>query len=485
MLITNELFVGGQWVNGSSRQWLNVVSPITEELMGRVVVPTYREADRAVAAATDAFVDGPWRHLSVAERAAFLRQAMTIFEEKHLETAVAMQIDEVGTPQAFARSSATALTDLLEQAIDDAAGLTCTETRRSAAGPIRVLREPLGVCAAIISWSNPLMAAATKLFAPLLMGCSVVLKTSPQSPFSAYLLAQAMSDAGLPPGVLSILPGGRDTGAYLISHAQIDTVSFTGRTDTGRQIASVCGDQLKSITCELGGKSAAILVPGIDVNTHLRSVLDHALSNNGQLPSATTRLLVHTSQVAELRDALIDALSTMAIGDPHDPSTSFGPLVNDRQRDRVEGYIASGIAQGATLAYGGTRPAYLPVGYYLVPAVFTDVDNDMAIATDDIFGPVLSIIGYSTEAEAVQLANDSRHGFGGSVYADDPEHALHLATALRTGTCAINDALLAGGAPFSGYGASGLGCERGPEGLYRYLRLRSITLPASMPMAGG
>ena len=486
MSITQELFLGGRWVNGSSGQWLNVVCPITETPMGRAAVPTFRDIDTAVSAAREALDSGPWPRMSVDERGAYLRQVMQIFEEKYLDTAVALQIDEMGAPEQFTRFTTTAMTDVLEHLIADAVEMTFTETRRGVTGPVRVLREPIGVAAAIISWEAPLLTAATKLFPSLLMGCPMVLKTSPQTPFSAYLLAQAISDAGLPEGVVSIVPGMREIGAYLISHPQVDTVSFTGSTAIGRSIASVCGHQLKPVSCELGGKSAAILARGVDVHAHLKTLIEHSLSNNGQLHMAATRLLVHASQADVLRDALIDALSTMKIGDPHDPSTEFGPVVSGRQRDRVEAYIASGKAQGATLAYGGRRPAHLPVGYYIEPAVFTGVTNDMAIARDEIFGPVLSIIDYSTEAEAIRLANDTDYGLGGNVYADDPEHALHLAAQLHSGTCAINDAPFAsGGGPFGGNRASDLGRHAGPEGLHRYLQVKSIALPKSWPVQKG
>ena len=482
VLITEELFVGGEWLIGSSQQWIDVVCPSTEKRLGRVVVPTFRELDRAVEAARDAFDHGPWPRMSIQERAVHLQEALTTFEEKYLETAIAMQVDETGAPVSFTRATTTALTTLLDRLVEYAGDVSLSETRRGLTGQVRVLREPLGVVAAIVPWNAPILAAATKLFPSLLMGCPTVLKTAPQAPFSAYLLAQALGDAGLPPGVVSILPGGNDVGSYLISHPQVDSVTFIGSTETGRKIAAVCGHQLKSVSCELGGKSAAILAEGADIAKHLPALISHSLTHNGQLHNATSRLLVHHSQAADFRDALVDAVAAMPIGDPHDPATEIGPLVSDRHRNRIEGYVASGQAQGAKLVYGGTRPAHLPVGYYLQPAIFCDVRNDMAIARDEIFGPVLAVITYADEAEAIQLANDSSYGLGGSVYADDPQHALHLAGQLQTGTCAVNDAPFAGGGgPFGGAKASGLGREGGREGLYRYLQVKSIALPASWP----
>lgn len=482
MLITEELFVGGEWLIGSSRKWLDVVSPSTEKPMGRIVIPTFRELDRAVRAARSAFDDGPWPRLTLDERAAYLQAALTIFEDKYLQTAIAMQVDETGAPISFSRTTTTAMSALLDRLTQDAREVVSSETRQGIAGRVKVLREPLGVVAAIVPWNAPILAAAAKLFPPLLMGCPTVLKTSPQAPFSAYLLAQALGDAGIPPGVVSILPGGQDVGSYLISHAQVDAVTFIGSTETGRKIAAVCGQQLKPVTCELGGKSAAILAEGADIQRHLPAVLAHSLTHNGQLHIATSRLLVHSSQVTDFADALIAAVRAMQIGDPHDLDTAIGPLVSAQHRNRIEGYVASGQAQGARLLYGGTRPEDLPVGYYLRPAVFAGVKNDMAIARDEIFGPLLSIIGYRDEAEAVRLANDSAYGLGGSVYSDDPDHALELAGQLQTGTCAVNNALFAGGGgPYGGAKASGLGRDGGPDGLHRYLRVKSIAMPASWP----
>ena len=479
MLITGDLFIGGEWVKSSSRQWREVVCPITEEVLGRAPVPTFSEVDRAVAAARNAFDSGPWPRMSLDERAGHLRAAVKIFEEDHLDRAVTLQTDETGSVESFTRATTTAMPRFLEQLVEDVSGIVLSETRQGVAGPFRFLREPRGVVAAIVPWNAPVMAAATKIFPALLMGCSMVLKTASESPFSAHLLAEALVEAGVPPGVLSVISGSRVIGAHLITRASVDKVTFTGSVRTGRRIAGVCGDLLKPLSCELGGKAAAILGADADVATHLPALLANALTNNGQLGVSTTRILAHSSQVAELRDALIDALSTMVIGDPHDAATAFGPLVSETQRDRVEGYIASGQAQGATLAYGGMRPKHLPVGYYLSPAVFTNVTNDMAIARDAILGPVVCIIGYSSETEAVQIANDCDAEFGGSVYADDVDHALDLATRLRTGSCAVNGAPWVGGGagPLLSEATNGLGPDRGVEGLLDYVKHSSIALP--------
>jgi betaine-aldehyde dehydrogenase len=481
MLLRDELFLGGRFVPATGDTWLDVVSPITEQVFGRVPVPTVAEIDTAIDAAREAFDNGPWTRMPVAERAEHLRRVLKAFGSR-VDEAIALQTDEMGGTVTFTGATTRAMAPFLERVICDAEQVPMLETRHGVAGPVRVLREPLGVAAGVVPWNAPLMVAVTKLVPSLLMGCPMVLKTAPESPLSAYLLAEAMVEAELPPGLVSIFSGGREIGEYLVAHPGVDKVTFTGSTAAGRAIASTCGQQLKPVTCELGGKSAAILTPGVDIDTHLGSLVANSLGNAGQMCVATTRWLVHESQADDLRDAISARLSGMKVGNPHESDTAFGPLVARRQLERVRGYVSSGVAEGATLAYGGDAPADLPVGCYLNPTVFTDVTNDMTIAQEEIFGPVLSLISYRTEAEAVAIANDSEYGLGGSVYADDPEHAFALASQLQTGTCTINDSPTSGGGgPFGGYKNSGLGRERAAEGLHHFLQLKSITLPAGYP----
>jgi betaine-aldehyde dehydrogenase len=480
MSITADLFIGGGWVGSSSRQWRDVICPITEEVLGRAAVPTFREVNQAVALARNAFDNGPWPLMTLDERVGRLRAAVKIFEDHYLDEAVSLQTDETGSPESFTRATTTSMSRLLEQLIDDAREVVPDEIRNGAAGRFKVLREPFGLIAAIVPWYAPVMAAAAKVFPALLMGCSMVLKTATESPFSAHLLAESLVKAGVPPGVFSVISGGRIIGAHLITRADVDKVVFAGPVRTGRRIAGVCGERLTPFSSDLGGKAAAILAAGADVPTHLPALLANALTNNGQLGVSTTRILVHRNQVDELRDALVGALSTMVVGDPHDPATAFGPLVSEMQRDRVEGYIASGQAQGATLAYGGTRPAHLPVGYYLTPAIFTNVTRDMAIAQDAIVGPVVCIMGYTTEIEALQIANDCDAELGGSVYADDLDHAADLAARLRSRSCSVNGARWVGGevGQLAREPVMGLGSIRVDE-LLDYVRFSVIALPAA------
>jgi betaine-aldehyde dehydrogenase len=341
-----------------------------------------------------------------------------------------------------------------------------------------VFREPLGVTAAVTPWNAPLMVVLSKVLPSLLMGCPIVVKPAPESPISPYLLAEAAIAADLPPGVLSIVNGGVDIGSYLVGHPGVDSVTFTGSVNAGRAIGAMCADLIRPVTLELGGKSAALVCKGVDMTPYLQSLIDSSIRNSGQMCISTNRVLVHEGQRDELVAQLVERIAGLKLGDPNDEDTYFGPLCSSRQRDIVEGYIASGLQQGARIACGGQRPASQPTGWFLEPTVFTDVDNSMRIAQEEIFGPVLSVISYSAEDEAIAIANDSAFGLGGAVFAPDPEHGLDLARRIVTGTCAVNGGPPSGGGgPFGGRKQSGLGRERSVEGLESFLAIKSVALP--------
>jgi aldehyde dehydrogenase (NAD+) len=331
----------------------------------------------------------------------------------------------------------------------------------------------------VTPWNSPVMVALTKLFPSLLMGCPVVLKTAPESPLSAYVIADAIAAAGIPEGVVSILNGGAQAGAYLVGHAGIDFVTFTGSRAGGRSIAAACGHRLHRATLELGGKSAAVILPGVDMAPYIPSLVGDSLRNSGQICISTNRVVVHQDDRDAVVAQLADYVSRMKIGDPHDADTDFGPLAAARQRDAAERFIASGLAEGAKVVLGGGRPASQPKGWYVEPTIFTEVDNHMEIAQEEIFGPVLSVISYTDEAEAIAIANDSMYGLGGAVFAPDVEHGLEVAAKIVTGTCSVNGGPPSGGGgPFGGRKQSGLGSERAVEGLESFLQLKSVALPA-------
>jgi aldehyde dehydrogenase (NAD+) len=473
-----EHFIGGSWRTATGGDLLEVISPSTEEVVGRVPVAGPAEIDEAVASARRAFETGPWRRLSLAERAGALRRLVAELQARR-EQAVELQIDEMGGTRQFIEANVDGIGPFLERMIADAEQVPFREVRDGTVGKVVVLREPVGVTAAITPWNSPVMVAVTKLFPSLLMGCPVVLKPAPESPLSGYALAEAIAAAGLPEGVVSIVNGGVEAGAYLVGHPGVDFVTFTGSRGGGRAIATACGDRLRPVVLELGGKSAAVILPGVDMAPYLGSLVGNSLRNSGQICISTNRVLVHEDDRDAVVGQLADYVGAMKIGDPHDPDTDFGPLAAARQRDNAERFIASGLAEGAKVVLGGGRPAGLNKGWYVEPTIFIDVDNRMEIAQEEIFGPVLSVITYREEAEAIAIANDSQYGLGGAVFAADVEHGLDVAAQIVTGTCSVNGGPPSGGGgPFGGRKQSGLGCERAVEGLESFLELKSVALPA-------
>ena len=480
MLRYDNLFIGGEWHAPSSAEWLDVFSPTTEEVVGRVPLVTAADVDRAVAAAREAFDTGPWPRMSVGERADHLR-AVVRHLMAHQPEVVEAQIDEMGGTRKFTEATAAGIPGFLEQTIGDASALSFIEERDGVVGKVEVTREPLGVVGAVIPWNAPVMVAATKTFPCLLMGCPIVLKPAPESPLSAYHLAAAVEAAGIPRGVVSILPGGAEAGEHLVSHPAIDMVTFTGSTAAGRRIAGICGSNLKPVTLELGGKSAAIFLPGTDHRRYLGALLGNSLRNVGQICISLSRVLVQEDEYDLVAGDLCDLVASMKVGDPHDPDTDFGPVAARRQRDRVEEYIASGSADGAKVALGGGRPSGIDRGWFVEPTVFTEVDNSMRIAQEEIFGPVLSLIRYRSVEDALAIANDSRYGLFGAVFGPTVAEAHAVARRMQTGTCAVNDGPPSGGGgPFGGWKDSGLGKERATEGLAEYLVVKSLAFPAGV-----
>jgi len=349
------------------------------------------------------------------------------------------------------------------------------ERREGMLGGIIVQRVPVGVVAAIVPWNVPLYTAALKLGPALAAGCTVVLKPSPETALDAYLLAEALVEIGLPPGVVNVVVADRATSEYLVTHPDVDKVAFTGSTAAGRKIAAACGDLLRPVTLELGGKSAAIVLDDADVAQVAETLMPMAsMMLSGQACIAQTRILAPRSRYDEVVEALTEKVRSLAVGDPFDPNTIIGPLVAARQRDRVESYIALGQQEGAKVTVGGGRPAHLPRGWYVEPTVLTNVDNHMRVAQEEIFGPVAVVIPYEDTDDAIRLANQSDYGLGGGVYTADPARGLDVARQMTTGTVTLNGIGLETCAPFGGVKQSGLGRELGPEGLAAYFNLKSI-----------
>lgn len=481
MRVHDRLYIGGEWVEPAGSDLIEVISPHTEEVVGSVPEATEADVDRAVAVARSTFDGGVWSQASVEERLDGVRKFAEIYAA-NLAPMAEVITEEMGSPISFSNlAQAPAPWMILNSFIDTATNYTWEETRPGVLGtPILVRRAPAGVVGAIVPWNVPQFTAMTKLAPALLAGCSIILKPSPETPLDSVLMADMLSEAGIPKGVVSILPAGREVGEYLVRHADVDKIAFTGSTAAGRRIASICGEQLKRVSLELGGKSAAIVLDDADLENFANNLLFASLMNNGQACVAQTRILASKKNYDTVLDAITGVVENLTVGDPSDDATEIGPLVAQRQQERVEKYIALGQEEGAKVAFGGNgRPEGLDRGWYVRPTVFSDVDNSMRIAREEIFGPVLAVIPYEDEADALRIANDSEYGLAGSVWTADAAHGLDLAKKVRTGTLGVNMYTMDFSAPFGGFKASGIGREFGPEGLDHYTELQSIAVPAT------
>ena len=472
-----KLFIDGTWAKPATTATIDVISPHTEQVIAKVAEAREADVDRAVDAARAAFDTGPWSRTSAAERSAAMQRLLLALQMRSEQLAQVITA-EMGSPISFSNMGQVLAANLVLDYFARLAGEYAFEdVRQGMMGPALVRREPVGVVAAIIPWNVPLFTAMLKLGPALASGCTVVLKPAPETPLDAVILAEALVEAEIPAGVVNILPAGREVGDYLVRHQGIDKVSFTGSTAVGRHIASVCGEQLKRVTLELGGKSAAIILDDADLDSTVAGLLPGMIMNNGQACVAQTRVLASRQRYKQVAEALAAAMGAVAVGDPADPMTMCGPLVSQRQRDRVEGYIKIGRDEGARVAVGGGRPAAQSHGWYVEPTLFIDANNTMRIAQEEIFGPVATLIPYEDEADALRIANDSDYGLSGTVWTADVDHGVEVARQVRTGTYTVNNFMMEFSAPFGGYKCSGIGRELGPEGLSAYLESKTINLP--------
>jgi len=473
----DTLYIGGEWLSPSSDAVIEVVSPTTEQVIARVPEAAEGDVDRAVEAAKAALA-GPFPQLTPAERADYLTRLSQAIAARSQELADTITA-EMGSPSSWSLlGQVLSSTMVLDGWADLARTFPFEELRAGGMGPSLVRKEPVGVAAGIIPWNVPLFIIALKLGASLAAGAPMVLKPSPETPLDGYLLGEILDEIELPKGMVSILPAGREIGEYLVRHPGVDKVGFTGSTAAGRKVGAICGEMLKRCTLELGGKSAAIVLDDADLATSIPMLMPSALMNNGEACVAQTRILAPRSRYDEVVDAVAEAVRATVVGDPADPATTVGPLVAERQRGRVLGYIDKGRSEGAKLAVGGGRPAGLDTGWFVEPTLFVDVDNNMTIAQEEIFGPVLAVIPYDDESDAVRIANDSDYGLSGSVWSGDVERGLGVAKRVRTGTYGVNSfATLDVRNPFGGFKSSGVGRELGPEGLSAYLETKTIVLP--------
>jgi acyl-CoA reductase-like NAD-dependent aldehyde dehydrogenase len=476
----DTIYIGGQWVAPSSTSKIAIQSPATGERVGSVIAAGERDVDRAVAAARAAFDDpSGWSNWEPADRAAVLNE----FAEQYLMAAQDMVhtvCQQNGMPISQAAQLEGAVPGML---LAYYAGLIVqlpvSETRHSPIGTRTLVSHvPVGVVAAVTPWNVPQTQSAFKYAPALAAGCTVVLKPSPETPLDALLLAEIAEKAGLPAGVLNVLPGGTDVGRALVVSAGVDKVSFTGSTSAGREVASTCGRLLKPVALELGGKSAAVILddPGLDLSEFADRLFAATLFNTGQMCFASTRILAPRRRYDEVVDFFTAMAQSQVIGDPLDPNTQIGPLVNAAQRQKVERYIAQGLADGGTVTTGGKRPPNLPHGYFIEPTIFAGLENSSSVAREEIFGPVLAVIAYDDEDDAISIANDSEYGLGGTVWSPDHDHAVAVAARIQSGTVGINHYLPDITAPYGGVKNSGMGRELGPEGLQGFQHVKSIFL---------
>ncbi|OBF12067.1 aldehyde dehydrogenase [Mycobacterium sp. ACS4331] len=483
-LDTRKLFIDGNWTEGVGDEALQVLNPATEEIIAEVPQATPADIDNAVAAARRAFDEGPWPRMSPAERGRILAAMADELARRRAEL-VELNIAEAGSTRMLA--------DFLQVGtpIDHFADMAHRVLPQFAfeepVAPILgrgigqgvVVREPYGVAALITAFNFPFLLNLAKVGPALAAGCTAVLKSSPYTPLEALVLGEIAEAAGLPPGTLNIVTGDVAAGERLTQHPDVDIVSFTGSDAVGRKVYAQGAESIKKVVLELGGKSANIILDDADLDKVLETVLGGFITHAGQGCALQTRILVHESLHDDLVARIVGTLGFISVGDPSDPATVMGPLIREVQRQRVEALIASGVEEGAQIAFGGKRPAHLERGFFLEPTLFVGVDNGMRIAQEEFFGPVGVVIPFKDDADAIRIANDSRYGLSGGVWSADPLRASSVARQLRTGMVVINGG--GGGlnpnSPFGGYKHSGIGREFGQFGLTEYLQYKALQWP--------
>jgi len=473
----DAFYIDGDWVKPATDARIDVIGANTGLSIGSVPDGSNADIDRAVAAARKA-LDGGWSDTTQAQRAEYLNKFADAIEKRsdRLSRAVSAQN---GMPLALSEQLECGyVVAVLRYYAALTSNMVVEERRASPLGFDTLIRKgPVGVVGGIVPWNFPVVLSIMKIAPALATGCTIVLKPSPGTVLDCYIVAEAAAEAGIPAGVINWVPGGRELGAYLVAHPGIDKVAFTGSTGAGRKVAEVCGRLLRPVSLELGGKSAAIILDDVNIE-HLLPVLHFAsFGNNGQICALSSRILAPASRYDEIVDAIAGLAKGLKVGSSMEKTTEIGPLASEEHRTRVENYIAVGKTE-ARLVAGGGRPKGVGDGWFVEPTVFADVSNKARIAQEEIFGPVLSVIKYQDEEEAVKIANDSEFGLGGTVWSSDSKRAQGIARRVQTGTIGVNGYMIDLASPFGGIKASGLGREMGPESLAAYQQLKSIYLPA-------
>lgn len=471
----SQFYIGGAWVAPTTSQTLDIVSPVNEEVVFTVAEAVEADVDKAVAAARDAFDNGPWSRMTPLERAETLKTFAATLRKRGDDFAVAWT-ESTGVVEGMAKSSPEYSIGAIDRSVEQASSFPFIEEHPSSGGTNLLVREPVGVVATIAPWNAPLATMLTKIAPALVAGCTVVMKPAPQTPIEAYIIAECADASGFPPGVINLITAERDASDHLVRHPGIDKVSFTGSLTTGQHIASVCGQRIGRVTLELGGKSAAIVLDDYDLEKAAQSLIGGICVLSGQNCAGLTRVIVSRDRQDELVAHMVKAAEGVTMGDPYDPDVKLGPITMKSQLEKIEGYIKTGVAEGATLATGGKRPAHLDKGLYFEPTIFANVDNSMTIAQEEIFGPVICVISCDGEDDAIRIANDSPFGLAGAVYTDDADAAYRIARLVRTGTMGQSAPSASFAIAFGGFKQSGLGREGGRDGLLPYLEAKTVML---------
>ena len=477
----DKFYIGGAWVAPSTSARFAVLNCSTEEVAATVAEARSEDVLAAVAAARQAFDTGPWPRMTPAERALYLTRIAERVEALNDDFAAIWSIESGVTYKVSQPRIGLFLSGAFRQYSAMAATFPFVAPHKAMAGQQAfAVQEPVGVVAVIVPWNGPAGLLAYKVAPALLAGCSVIIKSSPEAPCSAYLFAEICDEIGLPPGVVNILTADRPVSEELVRNPAIDKITFTGSTAAGRKIGAIAAERVARVTLELGGKSPALVLDDYDIATAAKTIGGFFFGYlSGQVCHTITRVIVPQARHDEMVSALAEIAQGMVLGDPFDPATTAGPLANARQREVVEGYVAKGIAEGARLATGGKRPAHLNHGFFFEPTVFGNVDNRMTIAQEEIFGPVICVIPARDEADAIAIANDTIFGLNASVYTNDAEKALSVARQLRVGTVGHNGPRTDFTIGFGGFKQSGIGREGGMGGLRAFLESKTIVLDKS------
>ncbi|MDR6545047.1 acyl-CoA reductase-like NAD-dependent aldehyde dehydrogenase [Chryseobacterium rhizosphaerae] len=474
----NHLFIGGEWMLPSSNAKAYSISPFDQSQTGYTVLAAKADIDKAVTTAKQTFNSGVWSNKIPEERQAVIARFNELHKQYSQEFAQ-LTTSENGSPLWFTSAIQQGVVFQTEAYLQAAKETDWEKVSINATGAnLLVRREPVGVVAAIIPWNAPQQSALVKIIPALLAGCTVVFKPTPETALNGIALGEIFMEAGLPKGVLSIVPADREVSEYLVSHPLVDKIAFTGSTRAGQTIASIAGRQMKRASMELGGKSAGIILEDADINLIAGLGKYSAFTNNGQSCAGITRLLVPESRYGEITEILKQTIESITIGNPQNPNTFLGPVYNEVQYDRVRNYIQIGLDEGAELITGGLdkpEDESLQNGWFVKPTLFANVNNKMRIAQEEIFGPVQVLIPYKTLDEAIAIANDSEYGLSGSVITNNIEKGLEVAKTIRTGTFMVNAAQPDFSIPFGGYKQSGVGREFGTYGLHTYTELKSIS----------